>query len=178
MHAPEVPHFLGHLPEHQGCFFSDIPDTPRTCITCGIFILDILDIQQLIYFCTFSWCSRSSTFFSGHFPKHQGCFFFGYSRHSQDMCYIWHVYFIYSGHSAAHIFVHILLMLRKFHILFRTFSQAPRLFSFGCSGHSQNMYYIWHIYFRYFRGVPLIIHRSFHVLILDNGAFALFSSCP
>ena len=166
--------FLGHLPEHQGCFFSDIPDTPRTCITFDIFISDILDIKHLIYLCML----QKFRIFLEHLPKHQGCFSFGYSGHSQDMCYIWHVYFTYSGHSAANIFVHILLMLRKFHILFRTFSQAPRLFSFGCSGHSQNMYYIWHIYFRYFRGVLLIIHRSFHVLILDNGAFTLFSSCP
>ena len=67
--------FLGHLPEHPDCFFPDIPDTPRTCITFGIFILNISDIQQLIYLCTFSWCSGSSACFSGHCPQHQGCFF-------------------------------------------------------------------------------------------------------
>ena len=66
--------FLEHLPEHQGCFFSDIPDTPRICVTFDMFISHIPDIQQLIYLCTFSWCSGSSTFFSGHSPKHQGCF--------------------------------------------------------------------------------------------------------
>ena len=40
-------------------------------------------------------------------------------------------------------------MLQKFHI-FRTCTQAPRLFFFGYSGHSQDMYYIWYIYFRSF----------------------------
>ena len=115
--------FSGHLPEHWGCFFLDIPDTPRTCITFDIFISDISDIKHLIYLCML----QKFHIFLGHLPEHQGCFFFGYSGHSQDMCYIWHVYFTYFGHSAAHIFVHILLMLRKFHILFRTFSQAPRL---------------------------------------------------
>ena len=34
----------------RAAFFSDIPDTPRTCITFDIFISDISDIQQFIYF--------------------------------------------------------------------------------------------------------------------------------
>ena len=44
------------------------------------------------------------------------------------MHYIWYIYFGYFGHSAAHLFVHILLMLRKFRIFFRTFTRAPVLF--------------------------------------------------
>ena len=51
--------------------------------------------------------------FSGHLPKHQGCFSFKYSGHSQDMYYSLHIYFRYFGHSAAHLFVH---MLQKFRI--------------------------------------------------------------
>ena len=45
------------------------------------------------------------------------------------MHYIWYIYFGYFGHSAAHLFVHILLMLRKFRIFFRTFTRALGLFS-------------------------------------------------
>ena len=52
------------------------------------------------------------------FTRAPGLFSFGYSRHSQDMHYIWYIYFGYFGHSAAHLFVHILLILRKFRIFF------------------------------------------------------------
>ena len=62
------------------------------------------------------------------FTQAPGLFFSGYCGHSQDMCYIWYIYFEYFGHSAAHLFVHILLMLRKFHMFFRTLSRAPGLF--------------------------------------------------
>ena len=52
--------FSGHLPEHQGCCFFGYSGHSKTCITVGIFISDISDIQQLIYLCT---CSGSSVFF-------------------------------------------------------------------------------------------------------------------
>ena len=54
--------FPGHLPKHQVCCFLDILDTPRTCITFGIFIYNISDIQPSIYLCTSCWFSRSSAF--------------------------------------------------------------------------------------------------------------------
>ena len=79
--------FSEHLPEHQDCFFSGIPDTPRKCITFGI-IISVICLTRAV-------------------------FFFRYSGHSQDMYYIWHIYFGYFGHSAVHLFVH---MLQKFHI--------------------------------------------------------------
>ena len=58
---------------------------------------------------------------------------FRYSGHSCSMYCIWHIDFKYFRHSMPHLFVHILLMLQKFRIFFRTFAQAPRLFSFGYS---------------------------------------------
>ena len=63
------------------------------------------------------------------FTRAPGLFFSGYSGHSQDMYYIWYIYFEYFGHSAAYLFVHILLMLRKFRMFFRTLSPAPGVFS-------------------------------------------------
>ena len=153
--------FFRTFTQAPGLFCSDIPDTPRKCITFDIFISDISDIQQLIYLCNmyYIWyiyfryfgCAAPHLFlhillmlwkfciFSGHLPEHQGCFFFfGYSRHSQDMYYIWHIYFRYFRHSAPHLFVHALEVL----YFFRTFTWAPGLFSFGYSGHSWDMYYI------------------------------------
>ena len=144
-------------------FFSDIPDTPRTCVTFDMFISDISDIQQLIYLCTFSGrsaflqemcpstrvlffrifrtlrrpvlhltylfhifrifstslicaCSGSSAFFQDIYLSTRAVFF-GYSGHSKDMDRIWYINFEYFGHSAAHLFVHILLVLRKFRIV-------------------------------------------------------------
>ena len=160
---------------------------------------------------------RKFRIFSGHLPEHQGCFFFGYSGLSQDMYYSWHIYFGYFGHSAAHLFVH---MLWKFcissghlpkhqgccffqmfrtlpgHVLqfanlfwifqtfsssfifahapevphfFRTFARAPGMFFFGYSWHSQDMYYRWHIYFRYFR------HSAAHLFVHMLWKFRIFS---
>ena len=53
-----------------GLFSSDTPDTPRTCITLGIFISDISDIKHFIYLCML----RKFRIFLGHLPEHQGCF--------------------------------------------------------------------------------------------------------
>ena len=57
--------FAGDVPKHQGCFFSDILNTPKTCVTFDIFISYISDIQHLTYLCmlwkfhiffrTFTW---------------------------------------------------------------------------------------------------------------------------
>ena len=67
-----LPIFSGHLPNHQGGFFLDIPDTPRTCSTFGIFISGISDIQQLIYVCT---CSGSSAFLQEIYTSAMAVFF-------------------------------------------------------------------------------------------------------
>ena len=75
------------------------------------------------------------------FTRAAGLFFSGYSRHSQDMYYIWYIYFGYFRHSAAHLFVHILLMLQKFCIFFRTLPEPWGCFFFRYSRHSQDMYY-------------------------------------
>ena len=83
--APEVLHvFQDIYPSTGAIFFSDIPNTPRTCITFDIFILDIPDIKHLIYLCML----QKFCIFLGHLPEHQGCFSFRYSRHSQDMYYV------------------------------------------------------------------------------------------
>ena len=83
--APEVLHLFRDIYLSTGAvFFPDIPDTPRTCITFDIFISDISDIKHLIYLCML----QKFHIFLGHLPEHKGCFFFGYSGHSQDMCYI------------------------------------------------------------------------------------------
>ena len=51
-------------------FFFGYSGHSRTCITFDIFISDISDIQQLIYWCTFSWCSKSSAFFQDIYQGH------------------------------------------------------------------------------------------------------------
>ena len=66
------------------------------------------------------------------------------------MYYIWHIYFGYFRHSAAHLFVHILLMLWKFRFFFLDIYPTTGAVLVRYSGHSQDMYYIWHIYFGYF----------------------------
>ena len=42
---PEIPHFFGHFPGHQGCFFYGFPHIPGTSTAflhlCGIFIQNI-----------------------------------------------------------------------------------------------------------------------------------------
>ena len=58
---------------------------------------------------------------------------FRYSGHSCSMDCIWHIDFKCFRHSMPYLFVHVLLMLQKFHIFFRMFVQAPRLFFFGYS---------------------------------------------
>ena len=57
------------------------------------------------------------------------------------MYYIWYIYFGYFRHSAAHLFVHILLMLQKFCIFFGTLPEHWGYFFFRYSRHSQDMYY-------------------------------------
>ena len=64
--------FQDICPSTRVVFLSDIPDTPKTCIAVGIFILDILDIQQLIYLCT---CSGSCVFFQDICPSTRVVFF-------------------------------------------------------------------------------------------------------
>ena len=112
----------------------------------GIFILDISDIQQLIYFCT---SFGISAFF-----------------HSQDMYHSWNIYFGYFGHSAAHLFVH---MLQKFHICSGHLPEHQGCFSFGYSRHCQDMYYSWHIYFGYFG------HSAAHLFVHMLWKFCIFS---
>ena len=89
--------FLEHLPEHPDCFFPEIPDTPRTCITFGIFILNTSNIQQLIYCAHSPDAPKVPHFFLDIYPSTRAIFF-GYSRHSQDTYYTWHIYFGYLGH--------------------------------------------------------------------------------
>ena len=133
--------FSEHLPEHQDCFLSGIPDTPRKCITLGIIISVICLGTRAAFFRIFRtlpghvlnlaylfqiFRTFSSSFIFVHalkvphffrtFTRAPGLFYFGYCGHSQDMYYSWHIYFGYFGHSAAHLFVHLLLMLRKFRI--------------------------------------------------------------
>ena len=107
--APEVLHFFQDIYLSTRAFFVDILDTPRICITFGILMLDILDIQHLIYLCTFcwcfgslctsSWCSDSSTF-SRTFP--------------------WEPWLVFSDILKIH--GHVLHLYMGGHILFWTFS--------------------------------------------------------
>ena len=46
--APDIPHFSRTFAGTLRLCFSDIPDTPRTSITCGIFISDTSDNQHPI----------------------------------------------------------------------------------------------------------------------------------
>ena len=64
--------FHEHLPEHQGCLFSDIPHISRTCIT---LISDISDLQLPNLFVHVSLMLWMFRIFPGHLPEHQGCVF-------------------------------------------------------------------------------------------------------
>ena len=117
--------FPGHLPKHQASFFfSDIPFNARTYIT---FIADISDILLLNLF-EHIWLMLQKFLISHDIYLSTRAVCFRYSRHYHDMYCIWHINFRYFRHSMPHLFVHILLMLWKFHIFFRTFTQAPGLF--------------------------------------------------
>ena len=84
-----TPHPWVTTPHHEQPLGLFVFRYSRTCIAFGIFISDISDIQQLIYLCT---CSGSSAFFQDTCPSTRAVFS-GYSGHSQDMYYIWHIYF-------------------------------------------------------------------------------------
>ena len=62
------------------------------------------------------------------------------------MYYIWHIYYGYFGHSAAHLFVH----APEVPDVFRTFTQAPELFFFRISwtllGHLLHLKYLFQIF--------------------------------
>ena len=133
VHTPEVPHFLGHLPKHQGCFFSDILYTLGTCITFGIFISDISDIQQLIYLCTFSWCSRSSAFFFRTFTQ-APVLFLSDIPDTPRTCITFGI-FISDISDIKHLIY--LCMLQKCRIFFRTYTRASGLF-FSAFSHSSS----------------------------------------
>ena len=111
----------------------------------GIFISDISDIQQLIYLCT---CSESSVFFQDICLSTRVVFFFRIFRtlpgHVLQLAYLFQIFRTFS---IWFICAHAPEVL---HFL-RTFTWAPGLIIFGYSAHSQEMYYIWHIHFAYFR---------------------------
>ena len=154
--------FSGHLSKHQDCFPSGILDTPRKCITFGIIISDISDIQQLIYLCI---CSGSSAFFQVICLGTRAVFFrifwtlpghglqFANLFRTFRTCSSWFI----SAHAP------------EVPHFFRTFAQAPGLFSFRYSGHSQEVYYIWHNYFGYFR------HSAAHLFVHMLWKFCIFS---
>ena len=80
--ASDAPHFFRTCTPPPGLYFLDIPDTPRTCSTFGIFILDISDIQKLIYVCT---CSGSSTSFQEIYPSTRAVFFLEFQHFSHPL---------------------------------------------------------------------------------------------
>ena len=108
--AQEVPHFFRTFTWASELFFLDIPDTAGTCITFGIYISDILDIQPPIYLCKSCWCSRGSAFFQDIYLSIRAVFFRLFEHFWDMYC----IYFRHFGHLAPNLFVHILLMLRKF----------------------------------------------------------------
>ena len=75
-------------------FFFGYSDTPWTCITFGILISDISDIQHLIYLCML-WKFR---IFLGHLPEHQRCFFWifltllGHLLHLKYLCQVFQTF--------------------------------------------------------------------------------------
>ena len=83
-------------PSTRDVFFSDIPDTLRTCITFGIFISDISDIQQLIYVCT---CSGSSAFLQEIYTSAMAVFFRIFrtdSGHALHLTYLFRIFQTFS----------------------------------------------------------------------------------
>ena len=136
-----VLHFSGTFNQASGWVFSDIADIARTYTT---FILGLFVHIWLILW-TF-------LIFQDIYPSTRAVCF-RYFRHSQDMYYMWYIYFGYFGHSAAHLFLHFLLMLQKFYLFFRTFSQAPGLFFFRIfqtlSGHVLHLTYLFQTFWTF-----------------------------
>ena len=178
--------FTGHLPKHHGCLFQTFWTFPEH-------VLDLFQTFQKfsspIYLCTSGWRSRSSAFFQDVYPSTRAVFV-GYSGHSLHLYYTWHIYFRYFGqifwtfstsficahsmdapevphffwHLVPHLFVHILGMLWNFCIFSGHLLKHQGCFFFGYSRHSQDMYYIWHMYFRYFRHP--VAHLFVHILLM------------
>ena len=164
--------FPGHLPEHQDWFFSDISHISGTFITSvhvGNFILDISDIQPPIYLCTSSWCSGSSAY-SQDISLGTMAGFFWHSANPWDMYCICTCggNTLISTFSPQFIFTHTTDASQVPHSP-RIFTQTPKLFCFGYSAHSRDMYYIWHMCFRYFRHLApnLFAHSADALEVLD-----------
>ena len=157
--------FSGHLPEHQDCFpsgipdtprkcitfgiiisviclgtraafFSDIPDTPRTCITFDIFISDISDIQQFIYLCT---CSESSAFFQDIYPSTRAVFFRIFWTLPGCVLQLAYLFQIFRTFGSSFICAPSPDAPEVPHF-FRAFVQALGMFFFRYSGHSQDKF--------------------------------------
>ena len=128
--------FSGHLPEHQDCFLSGIPDTLRKCITFGIIISDISDIQQFIYLCT---CSESSTFFQDIYLSTRAVFFRIFRTLPGRVLQLAYLFRILQTFSSSFICAPSPDALEVLHF-FRTFVQALGMFFFGYSGHSQDIF--------------------------------------
>ena len=140
----------------KAVFFSDILDTLRTCIAFGIFILDILDIQQLIYLGTFSWCSGSSTFFFGTFTQAPVLFFFRIFRTPPG--HVLHLEYLFSivWTLSTHLFVHALEVLHFFQDIY----PSIRAVFFSLFSQFQHMSYIYLTHFRH-----LTPNLSVHILL-------------
>ena len=107
--------FQDICPSTRVILFLDIPDTPRTCITAGIFISYISDIQHLIYLCT---CSRSSAFFQDIYLSTRINYFRIFHTFPGNVLHVWHL-------APKFIGAHLADAMEVLH-LSSTFIQAPR----------------------------------------------------
>ena len=109
-HAPEVPHFFRRFTRALWLFFFRIFRTHSGHALHLTYLFQIFRTFSIWFLCAHA---PEVPHFLRTFTWALGLFVFGYSGHSQDMYYIWHIYFRYFGHSASDLFVH---MLRKFRI--------------------------------------------------------------
>ena len=145
--APEVLHFQGHLPKHQGGVFQTFCTLPGHILHLlqtfqtfhsSIYLAHLADAPEVLHL-------------PGHIPEHHGCLFqiFQSSRHSCSMYCIWHIDFKYFRHSMPHLFVHILLMLQKFRIFSGHLPKHQGCFFLDIqtlSGHVLHLAYLFQIF--------------------------------
>ena len=121
-HALEVPHFFRTFTRALWLFFfSDIPDTLRTCITVDIFILNTSDTQHLIYLCR---CSGSSAFFHIIYPSTRDVFFRIFQTLSGHVSHFAYLFRIFRTFSSSFICGHTPPVPH----FFRTLARGPGLF--------------------------------------------------
>ena len=145
--ALEVLHFPRTFTRASGLLFADIPHISRTCIT---LIWDISALQLPGLFVHISMMLWTFRIFPGHLPEHQGCVFQRFQTLPGHLLHVVYLFQILRTISIPFSCAHSPDAPEVPHC-FQDIDLSTRAVSFGYSGHSQDMYYSWHIYFGYLR---------------------------